>query len=117
MTPPARSIPPPGRTSGLKVPWTYFLLFGFILFAALFLVLSAVGIIDYRSVFLIAVSTVVAYAGIVLFAILGGVLVGMLLSHRILAVRGFTPFEEEMLKLAVDIKEMRKDIEELKKRN
>lgn len=39
------------------------------------------------------------------FAIVGAVLVGMFLSHRLLSHGGFTPFEEEMLRMRKDVQQ------------
>ena len=37
----------------------------------------------------------------------------MLLSHRILSIGGFTPFEEEMLKMREEIKAINEKLEKL----
>ncbi len=47
--------------------------------------------------------------GLVLLAVLaliGAVFLGMVISHRIIAGQGFTPFEEEMLKMRQEVREL-----------
>jgi len=50
---------------------------------------------------------------ITVMAIVGAVFVGMFVSHRILSTQGFTPFEQEMLRMRQDVKELAKRVEEL----
>ncbi len=48
---------------------------------------------------------------IVILSILGAVFVGMVISHRIMSGQGFTPFEEEMLKMRQEVRELRDRLE------
>ena len=50
---------------------------------------------------------VFALVVISLLAIIGAVFLGMLISHRIMSGQGFTPFEEEMLKMRQEVRELR----------
>jgi hypothetical protein len=59
-------------------------------------------------IFLLALVT------ITILAIIGAIFVGMFISHRIFSVKGFTPFEEEMLKMREDLKEIKKALKEKK---
>ncbi len=45
-------------------------------------------------------------------SIVGAIFLGMFISHKILSVSGFTPFEEEMLRMREDIKEIKNTLEE-----
>ena len=39
-------------------------------------------------------------------SIIGAVFVGMFVSHRILSTKGFTPFEQEMLRMRQEVREL-----------
>lgn len=49
---------------------------------------------------------VFALVVISILAIIGAVFLGIVISHRIMAGQGFTPFEEEMLKMRQEIREV-----------
>jgi uncharacterized protein YneF (UPF0154 family) len=48
-----------------------------------------------------------------ILSIVGAVFVGMFVSHRILSGKGFTPFEEEMLRMRQDVRELTDRVEEI----
>lgn len=54
---------------------------------------------------------VYALVAISVLAIVGAIFVGMWVSHRILSTQGFTPFEQEMLRMRQDLKEIAKRLE------
>ncbi len=49
---------------------------------------------------------VFALVVISILAIIGAVFLGMVISHRIMSGRGFTPFEEEMLKMRQEVRDL-----------
>ncbi len=49
---------------------------------------------------------VLALVVIAILAIIGAVFVGMVVSHRIMSTKGFTPFEQEMLKMRQEVREL-----------
>jgi hypothetical protein len=49
-----------------------------------------------------------------ILAIIGAIFVGIFISTRLLRPRGFTPFEEEMLQMRADLREIRRTVEELR---
>jgi hypothetical protein len=49
---------------------------------------------------------VFALVVISILAIIGAVFLGMVISHRIMSGQGFTPFEEEMLKMRQEVREL-----------
>ncbi len=49
-------------------------------------------------------------------AMIGAIFVGIYISERLLSPRGFTPFEEEMLKMSAELREVRATVEELRAR-
>jgi hypothetical protein len=60
------------------------------------------------------VSFVFALVFTTILALIGAIFIGIYISHRFLAPGGFTPFEEEMLRMRSDVARMRGDIEALK---
>ncbi len=49
---------------------------------------------------------VFALVVIAILAIIGAVFLGMVISHRIMSGQAFTPFEEEMLKMRQEVREL-----------
>jgi hypothetical protein len=81
------------------------------------LTLNALGILDFQDIFIYILSGIVGWSAIIILALIGAIFVGMMLSHRILTVGAFTPFEEEMLKMREDIKSLNKKLDYLMKQN
>jgi hypothetical protein len=50
---------------------------------------------------------VFALVVIAILAIIGAVFLGMVISHRIMSGAAFTPFEEEMLKMRQEVRDLR----------
>ena len=46
-------------------------------------------------------------------SIIGAVFVGMFVSHRILSTKGFTPFEQEMLRMRQEVRELSERVAEI----
>jgi len=46
-------------------------------------------------------------------AFIGAIFLGMFVSHRILSGKGFTPFEQEMLRMRQDIRDLNDRIEQV----
>ena len=49
---------------------------------------------------------VFALVVIAVLAIIGAVFLGIVISHRIMSGQGFTPFEEEMLKMRQEVRDL-----------
>lgn len=47
-------------------------------------------------------------------ALVGAIFIGIYISARILSPSGFTPFEEEMLRMRTDLQEIKAHVEELR---
>lgn len=56
---------------------------------------------------------VLALVIIAVLAVVGAAFMGVLISHRIFSVKSFTPFEEEMLQMRKEVKEIKKKIDEM----
>jgi membrane protein implicated in regulation of membrane protease activity len=67
--------------------------------------------------FLVAVSNPVTFALGLIFvtivALVGAIFIGIYVSQRLLSPRGFSPFEEEMLKMRAEVMEIRRETQEL----
>ena len=48
-----------------------------------------------------------------ILAIVGAIFVGIYVSHRILSPTGFTPFEEEMLRMRADLRDLKAAVDEV----
>ena len=59
---------------------------------------------------------VIALVVIAFLAIVGAVFLGMVISHRIMSGQAFTPFEEEMLKMRQEVRELRERLEVIAER-
>lgn len=73
------------------------------------------GLVDVEMVFFFIMGAIVGWIALILFAIVGAIFFGMFLSHRILSIRSFTPFEEEMLKMREEIKKIDQKLDKLMK--
>lgn len=64
-----------------------------------------------------AISNVVTFAFALIFvtivALVGAIFIGIYVSQRLLFPRGFSPFEEEMLKMRAEVMEMRRQLQDL----
>lgn len=62
------------------------------------------------------VSLVVSLVFTTIVAMIGAIFVGIFITTRMLQPRGFTPFEEEMLRMRSDLVEMKRTVEDLRER-
>lgn len=88
----------------MRLPKRFWLALGLVALVALFIGLSAFGLFTVESLFLLLVNYVFQVFAVTVLAALGGVFLGMLMAHRMLASRGFTPFERELLQTLADVK-------------
>ena len=63
--------------------------------------------------FLSLITVLYALAVISVLSIVGAVFVGMFVSHRILSTRGFTPFEQDMLRMRQEVRELSDRVSEI----
>jgi len=59
-------------------------------------------------------AVVLALVFTTLVALVGAIFIGVYLSHRLLSPTGFTPFEEEMLRMRADVQQMKRDLADLR---
>lgn len=72
--------------------------------------------VPFQNVIADPLAFVIALIFTTLVALVGAIFIGVFLSARLLSPTGFTPFEEEMLRMRSDLKDVRKDVEQLKDR-
>lgn len=82
-----------------------------VLFTALNLLILGYG----RNLF-VYFQAIWSWSGILLMALVGSMLIGMLVSYRILAYREFTPFEREMMEMRLEVDECRQMLAEIRER-
>lgn len=78
-----------------------------IIMVALFSALN-VAILFYGRNLFIYYSAIWSWSIILLVALVGAMLVGMAISHRIFTYREFTPFERDMMEMRVDVDECKR---------
>jgi len=89
-----------------------------VLWLALIAVLLFVEIAEITHVFTLpvqnALSDPLAFVSALVFttlvALVGAIFIGVWVSHRLLSPTGFTPFEEEMLQMRADLREIRHEL-------
>jgi len=95
-----------------------------LLWTALIAVLLVVEIAEITHLFTLPVQSaianplalVIALVFTTLVALVGAIFIGIYVSHRILSPTGFTPFEEEMLRMRADLSEVKRDLATLRDR-
>lgn len=88
-----------------RPPTAYLAVFGGILLVATLSALVHFGVPPFDNFQVFLLSQVASIFTLVLLGVLGGAAVGMLLAHRILSNRDFTPFERSVLESLSDIRE------------
>lgn len=89
--------------SGLPVP--YLLVMGFLLALGIVVALVAFSVPPFDNLATWIVTSSITVLAYMVFGILGGLFVGMVLAHRVLSNRTFTPFEREVLESLAEIRE------------
>ena len=88
----------------MKLPRAYLAVLAVVAAVFAFVALTALGVVTVQSVFLLLLNYVFQVFAVTVLAALGGVFLGMVLAHRMLASRGFTPFERELLETMADLR-------------
>lgn len=78
-----------------------------------FVALAWLGVIPLESWFLFVLNQILSLVAVALLAAIGGIFLGMLLAHRMLATREFSPVERAMMESAQDVKALRERMERL----
>ena len=94
------------------------------LWLSLIIILLVVEIAEITKVFTVPIQNVIgdpltiviALIFTTIVALVGAIFIGVYLSHRLLSPTGFTPFEEEMLRMRSDVQQVKRDVTELRGR-
>jgi len=95
-----------------------------LLWIALIVILLVVELAEITHVFTLPIQSaiadplafVIALVFTTLLALVGAIFIGVYLSHRLLSPTGFTPFEEEMLRMRSDMQSIKRDLADLRGR-
>ena len=98
----------------LRAPLSFQLTIAAVVALLIYLMLFQLGFIDYSVGWLLTFYTFSVFT-VALFAVLGGVLLGMFIATRALSSQGFTPFEVSMLKLRDDVQNLKRELGELRR--
>ena len=98
----------------LRAPLSFQLTIAAVVAFLIYLMLFQLGFIDYSVGWLLTFYTFSVFT-VALFAVLGGVLLGMFIATRALSSQGFTPFEVSMLKLRDDVRNLKLELGELRR--
>ncbi|MFZ1022957.1 MAG: hypothetical protein WAN87_02330 [Thermoplasmata archaeon] len=93
-----------------------------VLWAALIVILLLVEIAEITHTFTLPIASAIgdplafvfALVFTTILAMVGAIFIGVYVSQRMQYVSGFTPFEEEMLKMRSDVREVKNELAELR---
>ena len=93
-----------------------------VLWTALIVVLLLVEIAEITHSFTLPIASAIgdplafvfALVFTTILAMVGAIFIGVYISHRMQYLSGFTPFEEEMLKMRSDVRELKSEVADLR---
>ena len=97
-------------TISLGIPRLYVTI---IVYAVLFTVLN-IFILFYGKNLFIYFNAIWGWAGILLLAMIGAMLIGMVISYRLVIFREFTPFEKAMMEMSLEVTECKRMLAEVR---
>jgi len=97
----------------IRIPFSYLLIIIVLVVIALFVLGGTLGWYQIDTIFFFVMGAIIGWIGLIALALIGAFFLGMLMSHRILSIGDFTPFEREMIKMREEIKEILERIEKL----
>lgn len=89
----------------MTLPVPYFLVMGLLLALGVVVALISFSVPPFDNLSTFILTTSISVLAYMVFGILGGLFVGMVIAHRVLANRSFTPFEREVLESLAEIRE------------
>ena len=96
-----------------RPPASYLVILGVLVAIGLLVTLTFLGVPPFDNLQVFILTSVVGFFTLLVLGVVGGAFVGMLLAHRILANRQFTPFERTLLE---GIEDVRARLDALEKR-
>ena len=98
-----------------RIPPIYYIFIISIIIIAGWLIVISLGWVTVESILLDFIGFISMLVVIFMLAVLGAVFLGMFISHKILASKGFTPFERAMLEMREDITKINERMESIEK--
>jgi hypothetical protein len=98
---------------GRRLPKTFVVVVGLFAFWLAIVGLVAVNPGALNTLFFLA-QQIAGWVFIIVVAIVGALLLGMFISHRLLTHGGFTPFEEEMMRMRKEVQQSLKHSEKMR---
>ncbi|MEA3200691.1 MAG: hypothetical protein QOE90_2119 [Thermoplasmata archaeon] len=87
-----------------RFPISYWTLAGALAVAATFVALVYFGVPPFDNLAIFVLTQAIGFVLLLVLGVVGGAFVGMLLAHRMLANRQFTPFERTVLESLEEIR-------------
>lgn len=95
----------------------------FVVWGGLIVVLLGVEVAELTHLFTLPIqlalgdpiALVTALVFTTLLAVVGAIFIGLYISHRLLTPQGFTPYEQEMLRMRGEVREMRAVVDEIRR--
>jgi hypothetical protein len=97
-------------TISLGIPRLYVMI---MVYAVLFTALNIFILFYGRNLF-IYFNAIWGWAGILLLAMIGAMLIGMVISYRLVVFREFTPFERAMMEMSLEVRECKRMLAEVR---
>lgn len=94
-----------------RLPGVYIVTLGGLLLIGVFTLLVSFGVPPFDGLQTFVLGQVVGAFTLLVFGVVGGAFVGMLLAHRMLANREFTPFERATLEGIADVQDRLESLE------
>ena len=102
----------------MRRSWTIFAFWG-----AVIAILLGVEVAELTRLFTLPIQSVVgdpialvtALVFTTILAVVGAIFIGLYISHRLLTPTGFTPYEQEMLRMRTEVREIRASVEEIRR--
>lgn len=94
-----------------RPPTAYLVILGVLAAIGLLVTLTFLGVPPFDNLQLFILTNVVGFFTLLVLGVVGGAFVGMLLAHRILGNREFSPFERTVMEGLEDIRARLDDLE------
>lgn len=95
-----------------RIPTSYWMLLAVLAAVGILVTLTFLGVPPFDNLQLFILGNIVGFFVLLTLGVVGGAFVGMLLAHRILGSRDFTPFERTVLQRLEDVRERLDRVEE-----
>ncbi len=99
-----------------RLPASYVMILVALVAAGVYIALSLAGVIPIENLFVLMVQYTLAFIMLMVLGVVGGVFLGMVVAHRMLAERDFTPVERLTIETHAAVKEIRERLDAIDSR-